>query len=310
MHFSFIELLIIFIVALLAFGPKELPRAARTLGRWLAYARNLALGLKAEVEQHCTNLPVVHTMNPTTPNPDPPWIGHLIELRRRLLRALLVLGLLFLALSFYSNELYHALAGPLLRQLPEGSRMIATSLTAPLIIPLQLSLTVAVFIALPWLLYEAWGFIAPALYAHEKKWILPLIASSTLLFYLGAAFAYFVVFPLMFSFFIKTAPLGIQLAPDMESYLDFTLKMLLCFGITFEIPILVIVLAALDLVSIEKMEEIRPYCVVAAFTLGMLLTPPDVISQITLAVPMWLLFEGGIVCAKIFRKKSAILRKS
>ena len=231
-----------------------------------------------------------------------PFIAHLIELRDRLLRVVIVVGLLFIPLFYYANDLYAWLSEPLLRYLP-GGRMLAIDVITPIFTPLKLALVTAVFIGIPFILYQLWAFIAPGLYQHEKRLALPLLVSSIVLFYAGMAFAYFVVFPLVFEFLTGFVPAGVEMATDIARYLDFVLKMFFAFGVAFEVPIATILLIAAGLTTPDKLAEKRPYIIVGAFVVGMLLTPPDVISQVMLALPMWLLFEAGIVFGRILFKK-------
>jgi sec-independent protein translocase protein TatC len=223
------------------------------------------------------------------------FISHLVELRARILKSLGCVLLLFLALAYFSNEIYSLLARPLIQQLPAGSTMIATEVAAPFFAPFKLTLIVAIALSIPYLLYQIWAFVAPGLYRHEQRLVLPLLASSSLLFYLGVAFAYFVVFPLMFRFFTATAPEGVAVMTDISRYLDFVLTMFLAFGFAFEVPIATLLLVHTGAVTVESLVAKRPYIIVGAFVVGMVLTPPVVISQILLAVPMWLLFELGIL---------------
>jgi sec-independent protein translocase protein TatC len=223
------------------------------------------------------------------------FVSHLIELRARILKSLGCVLLLFLALSYFSNEIYSLLARPLIQQLPAGSTMIATEVAAPFFAPFKLTLIVAIALSIPYLLYQIWAFVAPGLYRHERRLVLPLLASSSLLFYLGVAFAYFVVFPLMFKFFTATAPEGVAVMTDISRYLDFVLTMFLAFGFAFEVPIATLLLVRTGAVTVETLVAKRPYIIVGAFVVGMILSPPDVISQTLLAVPMWLLFELGIL---------------
>jgi len=234
--------------------------------------------------------------------PEQPFISHLIELRDRLLRVVIVVGLLFIPLFYFANDLYAWLSEPLLRYLP-GGRMLAIDVITPIFTPLKLALVTAVFIGIPYILYQLWAFIAPGLYQHEKRLALPLLVSSIILFYAGMAFAYYVVFPLVFEFLTGFVPAGVEMATDIARYLDFVLKMFFAFGVAFEVPIATILLIAAGLTTPEKLAEKRPYIIVGAFVVGMLLTPPDVISQIMLALPMWLLFEAGIFFARILFKK-------
>jgi sec-independent protein translocase protein TatC len=221
-----------------------------------------------------------------------------MELRTRLVRSLVAVGLVFVCLFPFASDLYDILARPLMQALPEGTKMIATGVAAPFFIPMKIAIMVALVIALPVVLYQAWAFVAPGLYAHEKKLVLPLIVASTLLFIGGMAFCYFFVFKVVFGFIYKIAPKSISVAPDIENYLSFVLGMFLAFGITFEVPIVVIVLVRMGLVSIEKLKEVRPYFVVGAFVVAAVVTPPDVLSQIMLAVPLCLLYEVGIFVAR------------
>lgn len=223
------------------------------------------------------------------------FISHLVELRARILKSLGCVLLLFLALSYFSNEIYSLLARPLIQQLPAGSTMIATEVAAPFFAPFKLTLIVAIALSIPYLLYQIWAFVAPGLYRHERRLVLPLLVSSSLLFYLGVAFAYFVVFPLMFKFFTATAPEGVAVMTDISRYLDFVLTMFLAFGFSFEVPIATLLLVRTGAVTVESLVAKRPYIIVGAFVVGMILSPPDVISQTLLAVPMWLLFELGIL---------------
>lgn len=229
-----------------------------------------------------------------------PLISHLLELRNRLLRITLIVTLLFLSLVYFANDIYHYLAIPLTSQLPQGASMIATGVATPFFTPIKLTLVLSFFIAIPAILYQAWVFIAPGLYKHERKLIAPLVISSALLFYSGVAFAYYVVFPLAFAFFTSTAPEGVTIATDISSYLDFVLKLFFAFGLAFEIPIATLLLCWTGATTPAKLKEKRPYIVVGAFVIGMLLTPPDVISQTLLAVPMLILFELGLLFARFY----------
>jgi len=232
-----------------------------------------------------------------------PFLAHLIELRDRLLRVVVVVMVLCVGLLPFSSELYHMLAIPVLSNLPEGSQMIATGSISPVFTPFKLAVVVAFFIAIPYVLYQAWGFIAPGLYKHEKRLALPLLVSSIFLFYLGMVFANFVVFPLVFDFAANMAPEGVEYRPDIANYLDFALKLFFAFGIAFEVPIATILLVLSGITTPESLTAKRPYIVVAAFVVGMLLTPPDIISQTLLAVPMWMLFEIGVFFSRILLKR-------
>ncbi len=227
------------------------------------------------------------------------FLEHLVELRSRLLKACLAVLVVLVFLLPFARRLYHVLATPLLAQLPEGSSMIAIDVASPFLTPFKLALLLALVIAMPVVLYQLWAFVAPALFRHEKRLARPLLASSVALFYLGCAFAYFVVFPLVFGFLTRVAPEGVAVMTDISRYLDFVITLFLAFGITFEVPIATIILVATGMVTTDKLAKGRPYVIVGAFALGMLLTPPDVISQTLLAMPMWLLFETGIVFSRL-----------
>ena len=230
-------------------------------------------------------------------------LSHLVELRDRLLRISIAVFLVFLVLVPFSQRIFTMVATPLMEQLPEGTSMIATQVASPFLTPFKLTLFVALFLAMPVVLYQVWAFVAPGLYSKEKRFAIPLLASSIMLFYLGTAFAYFVVFPLMFGFFAKVAPAGVIWSADITHYLDFVLAIFLAFGLAFEVPIATVLLNWTGLVSIEALTSKRPYVFLGAFVLGMLLTPPDIISQTLLAVPVYILFEAGIIMAKIFGRK-------
>lgn len=223
-----------------------------------------------------------------------PLVAHLIELRNRLLWCLASVTLVFLALFAFANDIYHFVSAPLQVFLPENSSMIATEVAAPFLTPFKLTFFVSFVIAIPFILYQVWRFLAPGLYENEKRLIVPLIASSVLLFYAGIAFAYYVVFPLVFQFFTSAAPEGVTVMTDIGSYLDFVLKLFLAFGVVFEIPIATILLIRSGAVSADSLAAKRPYIIVGCFVVGMLLTPPDIISQVLLAIPMWMLFECGV----------------
>ncbi len=245
-------------------------------------------------------------MSRQTDHPDEntmPLVAHLVELRNRLLKAILAILLVFLALYPFANELYAWLSGPLRAYLPEGSTMIATDVAAPFFAPLKLTLVLGTFLAMPVVLYQIWRFMAPGLYRHEKQLAFPLLASSILLFYLGAVFAYFVVFPLVFAFFTSVGPAEVTVMTDMSSYLSFVLKLLFAFGIAFEIPIAIMLLILSGATDTTALSEKRPYVVVGCFVVGMLLTPPDIISQTLLAVPMWLLFEIGLIFGRLVERR-------
>lgn len=226
-----------------------------------------------------------------------PLVAHLTELRSRLLRIVAIWLLIFLGLFYFANDLYTFLSEPLRAFLPEGTSMIATDVASPFLTPFKLALISALFLAMPFVLHQFWGFIAPGLYKHEKRIALPLLASSIILFYSGMAFAYFVVFPLVFGFFTSVAPEGVAVMTDISSYLDFVMTLFLAFGLSFEIPVATVLLVLAGAVDVARLKAIRGYVIVGCFVIGMLLTPPDVISQTLLAVPMWLLYEVGILFA-------------
>ncbi len=232
-----------------------------------------------------------------------PFISHLIELRSRLLRIVVCVLVIFLVMSPFANEIYHFLAKPLMQFLPKNTSMVAIDVVSPFLTPFKLVLVAAIFLSIPVILYQFWGFIAPGLYAHEKRMIAPLLIASTLLFVLGMAFAYFVVFPLIFGFLTTAAPTGVSVMTDIANYLDFVLTLFFAFGIAFEVPIATIVLVWVGAVTPEQLAEKRPYIIVGAFILGMFLTPPDAISQTLLAVPIWLLFETGLLFSRLFVRK-------
>ncbi len=241
---------------------------------------------------------------PDTPEDDQElsFLQHLVELRSRLLKACLSVFVVMIVLLPFSRRLYEALASPLMAQLPEGSSMIAIDVASPFLTPFKLTLLIAIMISIPVVLYQLWAFVAPALFKHEKSLARPLLFSSVVLFYTGCAFAYFVVFPLVFGFLTSVAPEGVAVMTDISKYLDFVMSLFLAFGITFEIPIATIILVATGITTADKLASWRPYIVVGAFALGMVLTPPDVISQTLLALPMWLLFEVGIIFSRILIK--------
>ncbi|MEN3353270.1 MAG: sec-independent protein translocase protein TatC, partial [Betaproteobacteria bacterium] len=228
------------------------------------------------------------------------FISHLMELRDRLLRSLIAIGIVFLCLFPFASELYDVLAYPMMHTLPEGSKMIATGVITPFLIPVKIAAMVAFLVVLPYVLYQAWAFVAPGLYAHEKKLVLPLVIASTVLFVLGIAFCYFFVFGVVFSFVNRIAPKSISVAPDIEQYLNFVLTMFLAFGVTFEVPIAVILLARMGMVTLQQLKNIRPYFIVGAFIVAAVVTPPDVVSQLLLAIPMCLLYELGVFAARFF----------
>ena len=232
------------------------------------------------------------------------FLSHLVELRDRLLKMMLSVALLFLCLFWFSDQIYTWLASPLLRHLPD-SQMIAIDVAAPFFIPFKLTLMVCVFLAVPYLLYQVWAFVAPGLYTHEKRLVMPLMVSSTFLFYAGVAFAYFVVFPLVFGFFTSVAPEGVEVNTDISRYLDFVITLFFAFGIAFEVPVATVLVVAVGVTTPEQLRKIRPYVFVGAFIIGMFLTPPDVISQTLLALPMWLLYEVGIIFSSLYKERIA-----
>jgi sec-independent protein translocase protein TatC len=237
-----------------------------------------------------------------------PFVQHLMELRDRLVKSLLAIGIAAIALSVFPGpgELYDLLAAPLVAHLPKGATLIATSVISPFMVPLKIMLMTAFLIALPVVLYQVWAFVAPGLYSHEKKLVLPLVVSSTLLFFVGVAFCYFFVFGQVFKFIQGFAPKSITAAPDIEAYLSFVLTMFLAFGLAFEVPVVVVLLARMGVVSIQKLKEFRGYFVVLAFIIAAIVTPPDVVSQLALAIPMCLLYEVGIWAAQIFIKHTQV----
>lgn len=238
-----------------------------------------------------------------TAAPENSLISHLIELRTRILRALVSVLVVFLCLAYFAQDLYHLLAQPLLSSMPEGANMIATDVASPFFAPFKLTLVLSFFIAIPYVLYQVWGFIAPGLYQNEKKMIAPLLLSSTLLFYAGMAFAYYVVFPIAFAFFNSVAPEGVLISTDISSYLNFVLKLFFAFGLSFEIPIAIVLMCWTGVTDAQSLRAKRPYVIVGVFVVGMLLTPPDVISQTLLAIPMWLLFELGVIVGGLYSTK-------
>ncbi|QBQ53744.1 twin-arginine translocase subunit TatC [Nitrosococcus wardiae] len=246
----------------------------------------------------------------TTPessgNEEQPLVSHLLELRNRLLRGIAAVLVLAVVLMPFANDLYRLLARPLMAHLPETNSMIATEVAAPFLTPFKLTLVTAIMLSVPMLLYQIWAFVAPGLYKNERRIILPLLASSTVLFFLGVAFAYFVAFPLMFGFFTQAAPEDIAVMTDISKYLDFVLTMFFAFGIAFEVPVATVLLVWTGVTDVERLREKRPYIIVAAFVLGMLLTPPDIISQTLLALPMWLLFEAGLWFSRLFLPKNSV----
>jgi sec-independent protein translocase protein TatC len=233
------------------------------------------------------------------------FISHLIELRTRLMRSIIAVVVVLLCLVPFAKTIYAALAAPLLRVLPKGASMIATDVTGTFLVPLKVTLMAALLIALPYVLWQMWAFIAPGLYQHERRLALPVIVSSFLFFLIGMAFAYFAVFPIAFGFFAGYAPEGVTMMTDIDKYLSFVLTMFIAFGITFETPVIVIVLVRFGVVSLEKLRSFRPYMIVGAFVVGAVFTPPDVVSQLLLAVPLWLLFELGLFLARFVKRPAS-----
>ena len=231
-------------------------------------------------------------------------MSHLIELRDRLLRCVVALLLVFMCLFPWARDLYALLAQPMIASMPAGGQLIATEVTAPFFVPMKVTMMAAFVIALPYLLYQIWAFVAPGLYAHERKLVAPLIITSTLLFICGMAFAYYLVFPVVFHFMVSVAPTGVAVMTDIGKYLDFVLTLFLAFGVTFEVPVAVVILVRMGVVSVAKLKDIRPYMIVGAFVLGAVFTPPDVVSQVMLAVPLWLLYEVGIFVSQWVTKPS------
>ncbi|GKX49533.1 Sec-independent protein translocase subunit TatC [Pectobacterium carotovorum] len=229
-----------------------------------------------------------------------PLISHLIELRKRLLNSIICVLAVFVVLVYFANDIYQVVSAPLIKQLPVGASMIATDVASPFFTPIKLTMIVSVFVAAPLVLYQVWAFVAPALYKHERRLMMPLLVSSSLLFYSGMAFAYFVVFPLAFGFFAKTAPVGVLIATDINNYLDFVMALFMAFGVSFEVPVAIVLLCWSGVVTPEDLKKKRPYILVGAFVVGMLLTPPDVFSQTLLAIPMYLLFEIGVFFARFY----------
>ncbi len=235
-----------------------------------------------------------------------PLIDHLIELRTRILHSIFSITIIFLPLFYFANDIYTYVSGPLRALLPPGTTMIATEVASPFLTPFKLTLVLSIFIAMPYILHQLWSFIAPGLYRGEKRIALPLLVSSILLFYAGIGFAFYIVFPLVFGFFTSVAPDGVTIMTDINRYLDFVLKLFFAFGLAFEIPIATVLLVWTGATNVDNLRKKRPYVIVGCFVLGMLLTPPDVISQILLAIPMWLLFEAGILFSLMVQNRKAI----
>ena len=258
-----------------------------------------------DTEHHDTSEKPSDSHDQAVDENEQPFLEHIIELRSRIIRSLIAIAILFIPFYFYANDLYTWVAQPLTEVLPEGSTMIATQVASPFLTPFKLAVFTAIFVGVPYLLHQIWAFVSPGLYRHEKKFAIPLLMSSIMLFYAGMAFAYFLVFPLVFTFFTQVAPEGVAIMTDINQYLDFVLKMFLAFGIAFEIPIATMLLAWSGLATAKTMADKRPYVIVGCFVMGMLLTPPDVVSQLLLAAPTWLLFEVGIFFARFIEAREA-----
>ena len=231
------------------------------------------------------------------------FVQHLVELRDILLRSVIAILVIFISIFPFANEVYSFIAAPIINVLPQGSNIIAIGVISPFLTPLKMALIMAVYLAMPYLLYQVWKFIAPALYKHERQMIVPLVVSSTILFYAGLLFSFYIVFPVIFGFLSSIGPSIVDFTPDIQYYLDFVLKVSFAFGIAFEVPIATILLIMFGVTTIEKLKKNRPYIVIGAFVVGMLLTPPDIISQTLIAIPMWLLFEAGLIFAPLFVRK-------
>ena len=242
--------------------------------------------------------------------PEQSLMDHLLELRDRLLHIILSVLIVFLALFAFSEEIFTFAAQPLLALMPEGTTMIATGVTSPFLVPFKLVLLLSVLLAIPYILHQIWGFIAPGLYRHEKSLVVPLLISSVLLFYCGVAFAYFVIFPILFGFFIGVSPAGVSVMTDIGQYLDFIIAIFFAFGIAFEVPVATFLLIVTGVTTADKLAEKRPFIIIGAFIIGMLLTPPDVISQSLLAVPMWILFEAGLIMSRLFIKRKSTITEN
>ena len=239
--------------------------------------------------------------------PTDSFISHLLELRNHLLKAVAGFLLVFIALFPFANKIYALLAYPLLSKMPAGGQMIATAVTTPFFVPMKVAMLTAFVISLPNTLYQVWSFVAPGLYAHEKKFMLPLVIFSSLLFLAGMSFAYFLVFPVIFGFIVGTAPKGVAVMTDIGNYLDFVITLFMAFGLAFEVPIAVVLIVRFGWVKIQALKDARPYVIVGAFIIGAIFTPPDIISQFMLAVPMWLLYEIGILVAQFIQPKENVI---
>lgn len=230
--------------------------------------------------------------------PTESFISHLIELRNRLLRAIVGWLVVFVALFPFADKLYSLVAAPLLSKLPQGAQMIATAVTTPFFVPMKVTMLTAFLVALPWMIYQCWAFIAPGLYAHEKRLIRPLLAGAMVLFFVGMAFAYFVVFPVVFGFLVGSAPQGVAVMTDIAEYLNFVIGLFVAFGFAFEVPVAVVLMALMGWVTLDQLKESRSYVIVGAFVLGAIFTPPDIVSQCMLAIPLWLLYELGLLVVR------------
>jgi sec-independent protein translocase protein TatC len=233
------------------------------------------------------------------------FITHLVELRNRLLRAVAGLLLIFVGLFPFSDKLYSLLAAPLLAKLPQGAQMIATAVTTPFFVPMKVTMLAAFLLALPWILYQCWAFVAPGLYAHEKRMLLPLLVASLILFFIGMTFAYFAVFPVVFGFLVGSAPQGVAVMTDIAEYLDFVMGMFLAFGFAFEVPVAVVLMSLMGWVTLAQLKEARAYVIVGAFVLGAIFTPPDIVSQFMLAIPLWILYEAGLLVVRWLPERDA-----
>jgi sec-independent protein translocase protein TatC len=233
------------------------------------------------------------------------FITHLVELRNRLLRAVAGLLLIFVGLFPFSDKLYSLLAAPLLAKLPQGAQMIATAVTTPFFVPMKVTMLAAFLLALPWILYQCWAFVAPGLYAHEKRMLLPLLVASLILFFIGMTFAYFAVFPVVFGFLVGSAPQGVAVMTDIAEYLDFVIGMFLAFGFAFEVPVAVVLMSLMGWVTLAQLKEARAYVIVGAFVLGAIFTPPDIVSQFMLAIPLWILYEAGLLVVRWLPERDA-----
>jgi sec-independent protein translocase protein TatC len=233
------------------------------------------------------------------------FITHLVELRNRLLRAVAGLLLIFVGLFPFADKLYSLLAAPLLAKLPQGAQMIATAVTTPFFVPMKVTMLAAFLLALPWILYQCWAFVAPGLYAHEKRMLLPLLVASLILFFIGMTFAYFAVFPVVFGFLVGSAPQGVAVMTDIAEYLDFVIGMFLAFGFAFEVPVAVVLMSLMGWVTLAQLKEARAYVIVGAFVLGAIFTPPDIVSQFMLAIPLWILYEAGLLVVRWLPERDA-----